>query len=62
MKTNQLTLAVSSNSMETEIFADLALAFADRPLYRYGVSTDEQASAVLLKHYADKICRIHRWR
>lgn len=62
MKTNQLTLAVSSNSMETEIFADLALAFADRPLYRYGVSTDEQAAAVLLKHYADKICRVHRWR
>ncbi len=62
MKTNQLTLAVNSNTMESEIFADLALAFADRPLYRYGVSVDEQAADVLLKHYADKICRVHRWR
>lgn len=55
-------LAVNSNNMEDEIFADLALAFADRPLYRYGISIDEQAAPVLLKHYADKICRVHRWR
>jgi len=62
MKTNQLTLAVSSNDMETEIFADLALAFADRPLFRYGISTDERAMKVLLKRFADKICRVYRWR
>jgi len=55
-------LAVHSSDMESEIFADLALAFADRPLYRYGMTVDEQASEILLKHYADKICRVHRWR
>jgi len=41
MKTNQLTLAVNSNDMENEIFADLAMTFADRPLFRFGFATDE---------------------
>src|ERR1700744_4245403 len=62
MKTNQLTLAVNSNDMENEIFADLALAFADRPLFRFGITTDERAMAILLKHFGDKICRVYRWR
>jgi hypothetical protein len=62
MKTNQLTLAVNSNDMENEIFADLALAFADRPLFRFGFATDETAMDILLKHFADKICRAYRWR
>jgi hypothetical protein len=62
MKTNQLTLAVNSNDMEDEIFADLALAFADRPLFRFGISTDERAMEILLKRFADNICRVYRWR
>src|ERR1700733_11072291 len=62
MKTNQLTLAVNSNDMENEIFADLALAFADRPLFRFGFAIDEAAIGILLKHFADKICRAYRWR
>ena len=48
--------------MEDEIFADLALAFADRPLFRFGFSVDETAMDILLKHFADKICRVYRWR
>ncbi len=62
MKTNQLTLAVNSNDMENEIFADLALAFADRPLFRVGFATDETAMEVLLKKFSGKVCRVYRWR
>lgn len=62
MKTNQLTLAVNSNNMEGEIFADLALAFADRPLFRFGFPIDDNAMEFLQKHFADKVCRVYRWR
>ena len=62
MKTNSLTAAVNSNDMENEIFADLALAFADRPLFRFSFAINDTAMELLLKHYADKICRVYRWR
>ena len=61
MKTNQLTLAVNANDMEDEIFADLAMAFADRPLFRFSFAIDEVAIDVLQKHYADKVCRAYHW-
>jgi hypothetical protein len=57
-----MTLAVNSNDMENEIFADLALTFADRPLFRFGFSVEDSAMEILLKHFADKICRVYRWR
>jgi hypothetical protein len=62
MKTNQLALAVHTGDMEGEIFADLALAFADRPLFRFAFSVDERAMDILLKLHADKICRAYQWR
>jgi hypothetical protein len=55
-------LAVNSNDMENEIFADLALAFADRPLFRIGFGIDEKAMEALLKKFSDKVCRVYRWR
>ena len=61
MKTNQPALAVNANDMEDEIFADLAMAFADRPLYRFSFAIDESAINVLKKHYADKVCRAYHW-
>ena len=54
--------AVNSNDMENEIFADLAMAFADRPLFRFSFATNEVAMDILLKHFADKVCRVYRWR
>jgi hypothetical protein len=57
-----MMLAANASNMESEVFADLALLFAGRPLYRYGMTIDEQATELLLKHYADKVCRVHRWR
>src|ERR1700728_2863540 len=62
MKSNQLTLAVNSNDMEDEIFADLAMRFANRPLYRHGFAIEETGMDVLLKQFADKVCRVYRWR
>ena len=47
--------------MEDEIFADLVMTFADRPLYRFGFSIDENAMGILLKRFPDKICRAYRW-
>jgi hypothetical protein len=47
--------------MEDEIFADLAMAFADRPLFRFSFAIDEVAITVLKKHYADKVCRAYHW-
>jgi hypothetical protein len=59
MKTNQLMLAVNSNDMESEIFADLALAFADRPLYHYGMTVVREgwrdpvsAEGTIMHYYA----------
>jgi len=48
--------------MENEIFEDLALAFAGRPIFRFGLSMEEEAMDILLKRYADKIHRAYRWR
>ena len=56
-----MTLAVNSKDMENEIFADLANTFAGRTLYRFGVAVDERAMDILLKHFAEKIHRVHRW-
>ncbi len=62
MKSNQPTLAVNANDMEDEIFADLAMRFANRPLYRYSFRLEDTGMEVLLKQFADKICRVYRWR
>jgi len=62
MKSNHVSQTVQANDVENEIFADLAMAFADRPLFRFSFSIDENAMETLLKHYADKICRVYRWR
>src|ERR1700744_1084136 len=62
MKTNSLPLAVNACPLEDEIFADLSLAFADRPVFRLGFAIDEHAVEVLLKHFADRVSRAHRWR
>ncbi len=62
MKTLPLTMAVNSNDMENEIFADLALAFADRPLFRFGFAIDDTAMDILLARYPENICRAYRWR
>ena len=56
-----MTVSVSTSDMEDEIFADLALAFADRPLYRYSFKIEDTAIDVLMKHYGDKICRAYQW-
>lgn len=61
MKINQLTLGVTSSDMENQVFADLALTFADRPLFRFGFMIDETAMEILLKRFPDKIFRGYRW-
>jgi hypothetical protein len=62
MKSNQPTLAVNANDMEDEIFADLAMRFANRPLYRHGFAIEDTGMDILLKQFADKVCRVYRWR
>ncbi|HSI82585.1 MAG: AAA family ATPase [Candidatus Methylacidiphilales bacterium] len=62
MHSAPFNLTVNTNDMENEIFADLAMVFANRPLFRYGFPTDEGAMAILLKHFHDKIFRVYRWR
>jgi hypothetical protein len=62
MQTTPLTLAVNSNDMENEIFADLAMTFAHRPIFRFTFAVDEGAMDVLLKEFATKICRAYRSR
>ncbi len=61
MKTNPLILSVFSSDTETEIFADLALIFAGRPLFRFSFLTDETAMDILLKHFPEKIFRLYQW-
>jgi hypothetical protein len=48
--------------MENEIFGDLALAFADRPLFRISFGIQAEGVTALLKKFADKLCRGYRWR
>jgi hypothetical protein len=61
MNANTVQLAANANDMEDEIFADLALAFADRPLYRFSFWTEDSAVEILMKRFYDKVCRAYRW-
>src|ERR1700744_1409224 len=62
MKTHDITRSVNARDLENEIFADLTLAFTDRPMFRFGFDADERAMDILLKKFADKVCRAFRWR
>lgn len=62
MQTTEVTLAANSNDMEDEIFADIALAFARRSLFRLSFRIEESAVDILMKRYPEKICRAYRWR
>jgi hypothetical protein len=60
MKAPQLSLTVNSESLEDEIFADLALSFAHRPVFRIDLLVDETAMPALLDRFPDKVFRAYR--
>jgi hypothetical protein len=61
MKTKSPSLAVSAGDLEGEIFIDLSLIFAHRPLYRYSFDLEPKGATLLLEKFAARIYRAYRW-
>lgn len=62
MKLLSPRLSVASGDLENEIFADLSLAFAHRPMFRFGFPLEEEQVEPLLEHFEKNIYRAFRWQ
>ena len=62
MNSEQRTFAATTATVTVEdaIFADLALAYAFRPVFRFGFLIEETAVPTLLERFSDKIFRAYR--